>query len=136
MLFECEDFKTLGDLKPVVDSRCSPGTGLSCVVLPRGGAISTRIAVDIAGKYTVFTRCIRDGRPAPVLVLLDDQPVTPINARAGQTLFAGTITLSKGVHTLTLKAPNTQEIRADFVVLTNDPNIAGYDFPIRATAIE
>jgi hypothetical protein len=148
LLFECEDFKELGSLKPVSAADCSPGTGLSCVPLPRGGSITTRLAIETPGRYAIYTRCIRGNRLEPVEVLVDGQQIVPVNAKAGQTLLSGTLLLTRGKHTLTLRArpmtdtrpnrPSAPEIplRADFVLLTNDPTIAGYDFAVRFPPVE
>src|SRR5262249_45343171 len=140
LLFECEDFKELGTLKPTSASDCSPGTGLTCVPIQRGSSITTRIAIETPGRYAIYTRCVRGPGLAPVEVVMDGQPIAPVNVRAGQTQLSGTALLTRGKHTLTLRTrpgaeprparPGAAEppLRADFVLITNDPTIAGYDF--------
>lgn len=136
LLYECEDFSAPGDLKPTEDPTCSPGQGPSCIIIPKGKSISTRISIDIPGQYTLFVRAVRAGKITPVEVLIDDQPVSPVNAKAGQTLLAGLVTLTKGKHTITLRPPVGLDARADFLVLTNDPTIGGYDFATHAVPVE
>jgi len=136
LLYECEEFKEPGDLKPTEDPTCSPGTGPTCIIIPKGKSILTRISVDVAGQYTLFARTLRAGKLTPVDILIDDQPLPPVNAKAGQTLLAGVVTLTKGKHTLTLRPPPGLDIRADFVVLTNDPTVGGYDFSSHAVPVE
>jgi hypothetical protein len=136
LLFECEEFKELGDLKPTVDPTSSPGAGPTCVIIPKGKSISTRISVDVAGQYTLFARTLRAGKLTPVDILIDDQLIPPVNARAGQTLLAGLVTLTKGKHTLTLRPQGGLDVRADFLLLTNDSTIGGYDFSAHAVPVE
>jgi hypothetical protein len=50
------------------------------------------------------------------------------------TSCAGSVTLSRGIHTLTLRPLRGQDVRADFVVLTTDPTVAGYRFGVRPQA--
>ncbi|MCW3096796.1 MAG: hypothetical protein JWL77_2414 [Chthonomonadaceae bacterium] len=136
LLYECEEFKDPGDLKPTPDPTCSPGAGPTCIIIPKGKSITTRISIDVAGQYTVFVRALRMGKLTPIDILIDDQPVPPVNAKAGQTLLAGLVTLTKGKHTLTLRPQAGQDARADFVLLTNDPTIGGYDFSSHAVPVE
>ena len=136
LLYECEEFKEPGDLKPTVDPTCSPGAGSTCIIIPKGRSITTRISIDVAGQYTLFVRALRSGKLTPVDVLIDDQLVPPVNAKAGQTLLAGLITLTKGKHTLTLRPQAGLDARADFVLLTNDPTIGGYDFSSHTVPVE
>ena len=136
LLYECEEFRDPGDLKPTSDPTCSPGSGPTCIIIPKGKSITTRISIDIPGQYTVFVRALRSGKLTPVDVLIDELPVTPVNAKAGQTLLAGTVALTKGRHILTLRPMAGQDARADFVLLTNDPTIGGYDFSSHAVPVE
>ncbi len=48
-----------------------------------------------------------------------------------QTLCAGEVYLNRGIHTLTLRPLKGQDLRADFVVLTADRDVAGYTFAVR-----
>jgi hypothetical protein len=136
LLFECEQFLDLGNLKPRVSPDCSPGEGPSCVIIPKGGAISTRIKVDYAGRYNLFARCTRNGKLEPVDVLLDNQLLMAVNTKVGQTLNVAAVTLTKGTHTLMLRAKPDRDVRADFVLLSNDPTINGYDFAVRTVPVE
>ncbi len=136
LLFECEAFTGLGALKPSNAPDCSPGTGPTCVRLPGGAAIVTKFKVDVPGRYRLFIRCLHNGKLEPVDVLLDGQPVIAEKTNAGQTLLAGTINLTKDTHTLLLKARDKRDVRADFVLLSNDPTIAGYDFATRTVPVE
>jgi hypothetical protein len=72
----------------------------------------------------------------PVEVLLDDMPLKSMNLRLGQVLLGGVVNLSNGTHKLTLRAANKRDVRADFVLLTNDPTVAGYDFAVRIPPVE
>ena len=136
LLFECEKFTQLGSLRPLSAPDCSPGKGATCVRLSRGAGIATQFQIDVPGRYTLFTRCVRNSKPVPVDVLVDGRAVAPINAKAGQTLLSGLVTLSRGTHSLTLRARPGVDVRADFVLLTTDPNIGGYDFAIRTTPVD
>lgn len=136
LLFECEKFLELGNLKPLTDTACSPGKGPSCVRVAQGTAISTRFAVETPGNYALYVRAVRNRALEPVDILIDGKPLTKVNAKAGQTLLAGTAALTRGTHTLTLQARPNRDVRADFVLLTNDSTIAGYDFGIRNVPIE
>jgi hypothetical protein len=136
LLFECEKFLELGAVKPLTDSACSPGKGASCVRLGRGTTISTRFAVETPGNYALYARTVRNGKPEPVDILVDGKLLTPVNAKAGETLLSGTVSLTRGTHTLTLRARPNREVRADFVLLTNDPSIAGYGFGVRNVPVE
>ncbi|HLV80293.1 MAG TPA: hypothetical protein VKT32_08415, partial [Chthonomonadaceae bacterium] len=84
----------------------------------------------------VFSRCLQGNKPQPAEILIDGRAVAPINARAGQTLLSGTATLARGTHTLTLRSHAEKAVRADFVLLCNDPTIAGYDFAIRTAPVD
>ncbi|MCS6775650.1 MAG: hypothetical protein RMJ43_06315 [Chloroherpetonaceae bacterium] len=136
LLFECEKFVDLGATKPAVDPACSPGKGASSVRLSGGAAITTRFAVEVPGNYALYVRAVRNGIPEPVTVLLDGRPVTAVNAKAGDTLLVNVVPLSRGTHTLTLRARPNRDVRADFVLLTNDMTIAGYRFGVRTAPVE
>jgi hypothetical protein len=131
LLYECEDFSQLNGLKPVSAPECSPGTGKTCVVLPKGAVISTGIQVEVSGQYAIYSRCTRGGRLEPPELLVDDQQIKPLNIKNGQTLLMAVVSLSRGKHILTLRARPDRDLRADFVVLTNDPTVAGFDFVYR-----
>jgi hypothetical protein len=132
VLLQCEKFLELGGSSVQSGGAFYPGTGPSHVLLKPGAEISTRFQVDSAGRYRVFYRAVRRGAPASAEVLVDGKPAAPLStlhARAGrQTECAGTVELSKGVHTLTLRPKRGEDLRADFVVLTTDTTIAGYGF--------
>lgn len=138
LLFECEKFTDLGTAKPQSNPNCSPGVGVSCVSVPKSGQIGTRfaIAADAAGRYTLFTRCVVNNRPQPVDVSVDGIPVKLIDAQAGNTILSGVISLTAGAHTLTLRNRGAAAIDADFVLLTNDKTVAGYDFASHFTSVD
>jgi hypothetical protein len=53
-------------------------------------------------------------------------------ARGGtHTLCAGEARLTRGVNTLSLRPLPGQDLRADFVILSNDPEVAGYGFAVK-----
>ena len=130
LLFECEKFTDLEPQKPQSNPNCSPGTGVSCVTIPKSSQIATKFAIDTdsAGKYTLFTRCIVGTKVQPIDVLVDGVPVKRIDAVAGNTILSGTLSLAPGAHTITLRNRTLSPIDADFVLLTNDKTVAGYDF--------
>lgn len=136
LLFECEEFLQLNGLKPFNGPECSPGVGKTCVTLPRGSEISTAIQIETPGSYAVYVRCTHAGRLESPEMLVDDVPVRGGGGRAGQTVFIGSVNLSRGKHTLVLRARPDRDLRADFVALTNDPTVAGYDFLLRRPAFE
>ncbi|HLJ56061.1 MAG TPA: hypothetical protein VKT77_13560 [Chthonomonadaceae bacterium] len=136
LIYECEEFLELNNLKPLNAPECSPGTGKTCVVLPKGSEISTTVQIETPGSYAVFSRCTRAGKPETPEIAVDDQPIKAIGTRNGQTTLCGVVNLGRGKHTLTLRARPDRDIRADFVVLTNDSTIAGYDFFDRRPAFE
>jgi hypothetical protein len=69
-------------------------------------------------------------------VMVDDQVLRPVGTRSGQTMLAGVTVLSKGKHTLTLRAHPDRDLRADFIILTNDQTVSGYDFYSKRPAFE
>lgn len=131
MLYQCEAFRTLNGLQPAASADFHPGQGATHVLIPSGKEISTRIRIDAPGSYSVFYRAIRGGSLARAEVLLDGKLLAGA-ARApsawGQTFSAGTVKMTAGVHTLTVRPPAKQAIRADFVILSGDPAVAGYSF--------
>jgi hypothetical protein len=139
LLFQCEGFRTLGVLRPLTGETFSPGRGTTHVLIPAGGEISTRFQVDTPGRYEVLYRAVRRGGLARAEVLVDGRALTSgpepaTNALVRQTFSVGSATLSAGIHTLTVRPRRGEDIRADFVVLTSDPAIAGYGFAVRPGA--
>jgi len=137
MLYQCEGFKGLGVLKPLTGSSFSPGRGVTQVLIPAGGQIETRIQVDTPARYRVYYRAIRRGGQALADVLVDGRPLDrerePLTRGvpgSNATLLAGSTDLARGVHTLTLRPRVGEDARADFVILTSDPNVAGYGFAV------
>lgn len=138
MLYQCEGFKGLGALKPVTGPAYSPGKGLTHVLIPSTGRIETRIQVDSPGRYRVFYRAIRRGAQAHAVVLVDGRPLErerePLTRglpSANGTLLAGATELARGVHTLAMRPRPGEDIRADFIILSTDPNVAGYGFAVK-----
>jgi hypothetical protein len=139
VLLQCESFTRLGALKPVSGGAFSPGRGATHVLVPINGSISTRFQCDTPGRYRVFYRATRRNEAAQAEILVDGKPLLPDSGfsapAAGQggggTLYAGTVTLSQGIHSLTLRPRPGQDIRADYVILTTDSAVAGYRFGYR-----
>lgn len=136
LLFECEKFLELNGLTVVADARCSPGKGNSAVRLTGGNSLTTRFAIDLPGNYALYVRAIRNGIAEPVEILLDGQAVALTNARAGETFLAVTLPLTRGTHSITLRARPNRDVLADFILLTNDPTVAGYGFAVRTATVE
>ena len=136
LLFECEAFTELGTLKPSTSVDCSPGQGMTCVRLLKGAQITTHFRVDSGGKYSVYARTVRGARLEPADISIDGQALASTGARLGQTLGYGAAALTKGTHTLTVRARIGHDLRADFVLLSSDPTIRGYDFAVRTVPVE
>lgn len=135
ILLQCERFADLKGLTPLEGPTFSRGSGATHVLVPVGGEIGTRFECTDPGSYRVFYRASRRGSLAAAAVLVNGRPCEPatgIPARAAaQTRCAGTATLTRGINTLMLRPLPGQDVRADFVVLTNDRTIAGYGFPVK-----
>lgn len=138
MLFECEKFTDISAAKPVSSPNFSPGVGVTCVSMPKGSEISTRIAIDpdSAGKYTIFTRCIAGTKLQSMEIVLDGVPVSLVDAQAGGTLLAGTVNLTAGPHALAIRNKNAMTVEADFILLTNDRTVGGYNFAAHFASVE
>ena len=136
LLFECEAFTELNGATAKSDPRCSPGSGPTCVLLKPGAAISTRFRLDAPGTFALYARAVRSNVPEAAELLLDGQPFPNAPVRIGQTLHYGSVALTKGTHLLTLRAPKTKALLADFVLLSNDPTVRGYDFATRNAPVE
>ncbi|HSV72215.1 MAG TPA: beta-galactosidase [Chthonomonadales bacterium] len=133
MLFQCERFTSLRGARPQSGASHSPGRGTTHVLIPSGGSIETRFNVETPGVYTVFYRSVRRGARAVAEVSVNGVPVPrPLTdaprLASAVTLSAGQVRLARGTHTLTLRPRRGEDLRADFVVLTNDPTIGGYGF--------
>lgn len=136
LLYECEGFTQPNGMKPRSSPDCSPGgNGPTCLFVASGKSISTRFRIEVPGTYRVFYRALHGSELAPAQIAVDGQPVTGDDAIHGQTRLAGLVTLSSGIHTLTLTAKPDLAIRADFVLLCSDPTVAGYTFALQATPV-
>jgi len=136
LLLQCEKFTNLRDLKPQPGAAFHPSEGDTHVLVPEGREISTRFECPVSGRYRVFYRTYRRNGLCPATVLLNGRPCSPaakVNTRRGgiQTLCAGEVTLSRGIHTLTLRPLPGQDLRADFVILSADLDVAGYGFALK-----
>ncbi|MEP6757280.1 MAG: hypothetical protein ABJA67_17370, partial [Chthonomonadales bacterium] len=134
LMFQCEGFRSIAPLTPSTGVEHFPGSGLTHVLIPSGKSISTRFQIDQPGEYRLFYRCTRRGQVA-VADLLVDNNVVRGGTRGGfkpgnQTLLAGTLKLTPGIHTLTVRARVATDVRADFVVFTTDQMVAGYGFAV------
>lgn len=139
LLLQCEKFTDLGGLRPLSGESFSPGRGQTHVLIPVGGQITTRFQCEVPGRYRIFYRAIRRGGQARAEVLVNGKPVGSRESRVASresvvkmTLLAGTVELDKGIHTLAVRPRRGEDIRADFVILANDPTIAGYGFAVRS----
>lgn len=131
LLLQCERFTDLRGNARRSQPDCSPGTGQTCVWLPAGKSIRTRFPVEVAGKYTLFVRCVADGNLVAPRVVLNGKPLRVEKAPAipgMDVLRAEAVSLQPGTHTLELEAPASASCAADFVILSTDPSIAGYRF--------
>ena len=135
LLFECEGFTDPNSLKPMDSPDCSPGSGPTCIRVPGGDSISTRIRIETAGSYEVFVRALRGETLTPPQILVDGQPLTGDYHTVGDVMSAGTISLSAGVHTLALQTLPHKAVRADFVLFSNDPDITGYAFALQSAPV-
>lgn len=134
LVLQCEKFTGLGGLEPAAGSAYSPGSGDTHVLVPSGKRISTRFQCQRADTYTVYYRCTRRGGPATARIAIDGVPVTPpqhpYQPAGSQTLCAGTVKLTAGVHDLLLEPRAGEDLRADLVVLSNDGTVGGYGFGV------
>ena len=135
MLFQCEKFTSLGGTRPESGATYSPGRGVTHVLIPSRAFVETRFQCDTPGVYTVYYRAVRRGARAAAEVLVDGTPlarplVEASRLEASVTLSAGQVRLTRGIHTLRLRPRRGEDLRADFVVLTNDPTIGGYAFAV------
>jgi hypothetical protein len=134
LLLQCEKFTNIENQKTLAGDAYSPGRGITSVLVKSGSEISTRFECVYSGKYTIFYRAIRAGKLARAQVFLDGVKITSeqISAQtpAQQTILAGDATLSRGVHVLTIRPMKGEDIRADFVIVANNPAIAGYGFGV------
>jgi hypothetical protein len=131
LLLQCEGFTDLRGQKKRAQTDCSPGTGETCVWLPAGASVRTRFPVDREGRYTLFIRCVAEGKMVPARVVLNGKALRVQNVpdlEGMDVLRSETITLPRGTHTLEIEAPKETPCAADFVILTDDASIAGYRF--------
>jgi hypothetical protein len=131
LLLQCEGFTDLRGQKKRAQPDCSPGTGETCVWLPAGSSIRTRFPIEREGRYTLFIRCVAEGKLVAPRVVLDGKPIRVQDMPALEgidVLATEAVALTKGTHTLEIEAPKNIACAADFVILTNDPGIAGYRF--------
>lgn len=135
LLYECEGFTQPNGMKPRSSPDCSPGTGPTCLFVAAGKSIGTRFRIEVPGNYKVFYRVLHGEQLATAQIQIDGQPVVGDDSLHGQTRLAGTVNLTAGVHTLTLTAPSNLAVRADFVLLSNDPDVAGYTFALQASPL-
>ncbi len=135
LLLQCEKFTILGSIKPQPGPQFSPGVGDTHVLVPEGGSISTRFECPVSGRFRVFYRTWRRNALCPANITVNGKPCAPVTGivqRGGtETLCAGEVSLERGVHTLTIRPRPGQDLRADYVILSSDPDIAGYGFAVK-----
>lgn len=136
LLYQCEGFTSLGGLKPQSSPDCSPGEGLNCVKIPAGSSISTRFRVTLPGAYRLYVRTLYRSALEPIDILIDGHLLQAGLVRAGAVLSPGIISLTQGAHTLQLRTRAGRPVRADFILLSNDPTVNGYNFAIRTAPVE
>lgn len=134
LLLQCEKFTDLESHNPLEGGPFSPGTGPTHVLVPEGGTIMTRFECPTAGRYRVFYRTTRRNALCEAELLVNGRPCLPaqgLHRRVGsETMCAGEVDLTAGVHTITMNPLAGQDLRADFVVLVEDRGIAGYSFAV------
>jgi hypothetical protein len=131
LLLQCEGFTDLRGQKRRAQPNCSPGVGETCVWLPAGKSIRTRFPLEVPGRYTLFVRCIAERGLVAPRVIVDGKPLRTEDSPVGKgvdVLRTETVSLAKGMHVLEIEAPQNTACAADFVILTNDPSVAGYRF--------
>ena len=100
-----------------------------------GTQIGTRFEIAAPGDYRVFYRAVRRNARAFADVLIDGKTLAPrasnTPAALSDTRLAGIAKLSTGKHSLTIRPRKGEDIRADFVILANDPTIGGYRFAVK-----
>src|SRR5258707_165284 len=89
-----------------------------------------KLCCSIQKHQTSLVRLFNRLALVPLLVDTILRPNQPLPWQL--TLFAGSVTLKAGVHTLALRPRPGEDIRADFVVLSTDPTIAGYGFGVKS----
>lgn len=130
-ILQCEGFTDLRGQQRRAIASCSPGDGQTCVWLPPGKSIRTRFPLEAGGNYRLFVRCVAGERlVAPILLVnqrrvrLEKTPLVP----ATDVLRSEPVTLNKGANTLEIQAPPDAGCLADFVILTNELDVASYRF--------
>lgn len=136
MLLQCERFVAPAGLRATTGSQFSPGSGVTHILVPTGRAITTRFRCVRRGVYTVYFRGVRRGRRASASVRVDGallmRPMhEEVDPPSCATVRLGTIALSPGVHTLEVRPLAGEDVRADYIVLTDDRTIRGYTFSVR-----
>jgi hypothetical protein len=80
---------------------------------------------------------VRRNARAYAEVLIDNKLVAPPIPHTqnptpfSDTRLAGTVKLTAGKHSLIIRPRKGEDIRADFVILSNDPTIGGYRFAVK-----
>ncbi|GMV38238.1 MAG: hypothetical protein AMXMBFR61_27460 [Fimbriimonadales bacterium] len=127
-LLQCEKFLEPGGAETIARPDCSPGTGVTALVVPADSPITTRFEIKAAGSYSLFIRTLRGPDLITPTVLLNDQVVAQPGqgTREGDVIRLGEVQLGEGVHTLTLQ--DGAAFTADFVIVTSLPKLKGYRF--------
>ena len=127
-LLQCEKFIEPGGAQTIARPDCSPGSGVTALVVPADTAITTRFEIKAAGRYSVFIRTLRGPDLITPTVLLNEMQLAQPGqgSREGDVISLGEVQLGEGVHTLTLK--DSAAFTADFVIVTSLPKLKGYRF--------
>lgn len=130
-ILQCEGFTDLRGQQRRAVANCSPGEGQTCVWLPPGKSIRTRFPIEAGGKYRLFVRCLVGERLVAPLLFVNQRSVRlektpPVSGT--DVLRSEPVVLNKGANTLEIQAPPDAGCLADFVILTNELDVASYRF--------
>jgi hypothetical protein len=129
LLLQCEKFVDTGDSQAIARPDCSPGEEDTAQVVPDNSPISTRFEISRSGSYTLFVRALRGPDLIVPQIVIDDLtlPVEEGAGKVGDVIRVGTVQLGQGVHSLVLS--DSAAFTADFVILSNTPDLRGFRFP-------
>ncbi len=128
LLLQCEKFVDLGSSQPINRADCSPGAGTTGQMVDDGQSIATRFEIEQPGSYVLYVRALRGQDLILPKITLDDAAVSngKLSGPAGDVYRVGELALSVGVHKLSIS--DATAFTADFIVLSNTPNVKGFRF--------
>ncbi|MCH8275448.1 MAG: hypothetical protein IH851_11735 [Armatimonadetes bacterium] len=126
ILIQCEEFSKPGDARKIRFAVAKPRAAVNAVRVAAGGFIETVVTVPRAGRYRLFARTFKRGRPATVRFSAGEVDSAPVSAEfgLGDVYLAGEFDLERGQTTLRLSSD--EGFVADLVVLTDAPHVVGY----------